>query len=64
MRDSQMKLIDSAFKDIVKCLNKLSGMIVWVAERTLSAKDFVMFTDEFSKEKEIEIDRYGGNKRD
>ena len=64
MRDLQAEAIECSFKDIVKSLNKLSRMIVWVAERTLSAKDFLMFTDEFSEEKKIVIDRYGENKHD
>ncbi len=64
MRDLQGEVIASTFNDITKCLSKLSRMIVWVAERTLSAKEFIMFTDEFSKEKETEIDRYGENKHD
>lgn len=64
MRDLQGEVIASAFKDIAKCLDKLSRMIVWVAQRTLSAKEFIMFTDEFSEEKKIEIDRYGENRHD
>lgn len=41
------------FEDISKTLIKLSNMIVFVAERTLSAKDYMDFIKEFA-EKSVE----------
>lgn len=41
--------IEKVFKDICKVLTRLSNMIVYVAERTLSAKDYIDFVNEFTE---------------
>lgn len=38
-----------AWESIGEALSTQSNMIVWIAERTLSAKDFKEFVDEFAK---------------
>ena len=40
---------EKAWETIGEALSALSKMILWIAERTLSAKDFKEFVDEFSK---------------
>ena len=40
---------EKAWESIGKALSAQSKMILWVAERTLSAKDFKEFADEFAK---------------
>ena len=45
MKDSYEKVLD----EIGKALTSYSKMILWIAERTLSAKDFKEFVDEFAK---------------
>ena len=45
MNDPYRKL----FESINKALTKLSNMIVWLAKRTLSVKDFMDFVDEFEE---------------
>ena len=37
------------FKDIGKMFTRLSNMIIYVAERTLSAKDYIDFVNEFTE---------------
>lgn len=37
------------FEAISKTLQKLSNMIVWIAKRTLSVKEYEEFADEFSQ---------------
>ena len=46
MNDPYQKL----YEDIAKALNKHSEMIVWIAKRVLSAKEFSEFIDEFAEE--------------
>lgn len=41
-----------AWESIGKALSTQSKMILWIAERTLSAKDFQEFIDEFTKKPE------------
>ena len=41
--------IERAFGETAKALSKQTKMIVWIAERTLSAKDFREFTEQFSE---------------
>ena len=41
-----------AWEDIEKALTAQSKMILWIAERVLSAKDFKEFIDEFTKKEE------------
>ena len=40
---------EKAWEAIEKALTAQSRMILWIAERTLSAKDFKEFVDEFAK---------------
>lgn len=42
----------NAWESIGKALSEQSKMILWIAERVLSAKEFKEFVDEFSKEPE------------
>ena len=44
MEDPLKKL----YRDIIKNINQLGDMIVWIAERTLTAKEFKEFIDRFS----------------
>ena len=39
------------WEDIAKAFTKESNMIVWLAKRTLTAKEFAEFVDEFSEKK-------------
>lgn len=39
------------FEDIAKAFNAHRDMIDWIAKRTLSAKDYIEFVDEFTKRK-------------
>ena len=41
-----------AWESIGKALSAQSKMILWIAERTLSAKEFNEFVDEFAKKPE------------
>ena len=43
---------EKAWEIIGKALSTQSKMILWIAERTLSAKDFKEFVDEFAKKPE------------
>ena len=45
MTDPYQKLYES----IAKVLNKLSEMILWIAVRSLSAKEYSEFIDKFSE---------------
>ena len=40
---------EKAWESICKALSAQSKMVLWIAERTLSAKDFKAFVDEFAK---------------
>ena len=40
---------EKAWETIGKALSKQSEMILWIAERTLSVKDYKEFIDEFTK---------------
>ena len=40
---------EEVWKSIIESFNAQSKMILWIAERTLSAKDFKEFVDEFAK---------------
>ena len=40
---------EKAWESIIKALSAQSKMVLWIAERTLSAKDFKEFVDEFAK---------------
>ena len=40
---------EKVWESIGKALSAQSKMILWIAERTLSAKDFKEFVDEFTK---------------
>ena len=40
---------EKAWESIGKALSTQSKMVLWIAERTLSAKDFMEFVDEFAK---------------
>ena len=48
MKDPYKKALES----IGKALSTQSKMVLWIAERTLSAKDFKEFVDEFAKKPE------------
>jgi F0F1-type ATP synthase delta subunit len=43
---------EKAWESIGKALSTQSKMVLWIAERTLSAKDFKEFVDEFAKKPE------------
>lgn len=43
---------EKAWEAIEKALTAQSKMVLWIAERTLSAKDFKEFVDEFAKRPE------------
>lgn len=43
------KDIENAFAETVKAIGKHTKMIVWIAKRVLSAKEFSEFIDEFSE---------------
>ena len=43
---------EKAWKTIEKALSTQSKMILWIAERTLSVKDYKEFIDEFTKKPE------------
>lgn len=38
---------EKAFESILKALSVQSKMVIWIAERTLSVKDFKELVDEF-----------------
>lgn len=40
---------EKTWKSIGEALSAQSKMVLWIAERTLSAKDFKEFVDEFAK---------------
>lgn len=40
---------EKAWESIGKALSAQSKMVLWIAERTLSVKDYKEFVDEFSK---------------
>ena len=40
---------EKAWESIGNALSTQSKMVLWIAERTLSAKDFKEFVDEFAK---------------
>ena len=50
--DSGDDLYEKALESIGKTLLMQSKMVLWIAERTLSAKDFKEFVDEFAKKPE------------
>lgn len=43
---------EKAWESIRKALSAQSKMVLWIAERTLSAKDYKEFIDEFAKKPE------------
>ena len=43
---------EKVWETIEKALSAQSKMILWIAERTLSAKDYKDLTDEFTKKPE------------
>lgn len=43
-----MNPFEKLLKEICEALNKLIKMVIFVAERTLSAKEFTEFTEEFT----------------
>lgn len=43
---------EKAWESISKALSTQSKMVLWIAERTLTAKDFQEFVDEFAKKPE------------
>jgi len=43
---------EKAWESIGKALSTQSKIVLWIAERTLSAKDFKEFLDEFAKKPE------------
>lgn len=48
---------EKAWESIAKALSTQSKMVLWIAERTLSAKDFKEFVDEFAKKPEDNHDK-------
>ena len=52
-KDRKMKNpYEKAWESIGEALSTQSKMVLWIAERTLSAKDFKEFADEFAKKPE------------
>ena len=47
---------EKAWESIGKALSAQSKMVLWIAERTLSAKDFKEFVDEFAKKPKDKYD--------
>lgn len=47
---------EKVWKSIVEALSTQSKMVLWIAERTLCAKDFKEFVDEFAKKPEDKHD--------
>lgn len=47
---------EKVWESIEKTLSAQSKMILWIAERTLSAKEFMEFVDEFAKKTESNHD--------
>ena len=47
---------EKAWESIRKALSAQSKMVLWIAERTLSAKDFKEFVDEFAEKSEDKHD--------
>lgn len=47
---------EKAWESIGKALYTQSKMVLWIAERTLSAKDFKEFVDKFAKRSEDDHD--------
>ena len=47
---------EKAWESIGKALSEQSKMVLWIAERTLSAKDFKEFVDEFAKKPKDKYD--------
>lgn len=45
---------EKAWESIWKALSTQSKMVLWIAERTLSAKDYKEFIDEFTKDELID----------
>ena len=43
------------WESISKALSTQSKMVLWIAERTLSAKEFQEFVDEFAKKPEDKL---------
>ena len=43
---------EKAWESIGKALSAQSKMILWIAERTLSVKDYIEFVNEFTEKKE------------
>lgn len=43
---------EKAWESIGKALSTQSKMVLWIAERTLSAKDYKEFVDEFAKKED------------
>ena len=52
MNDPYKKILES----IGKAISTQSKMVLWIAERTLSAKDFNEFVNEFAKKPEDNYD--------
>ena len=50
-------LYEKAWEAIEKALSAQSKMILWIAERTLSAKEFKEFVDEFAKKPKDNLDK-------
>lgn len=57
---------EKAFKTIGEAFSTQSKIILWIAERTLSAKDFKEFVDEFAKKPKVNYDelKNGGEQDD
>ena len=53
---------EKAWESIGKALSTQSKMVLWIAERTLSAKDFMEFVDEFAKNPKDNYDELLENK--
>ena len=45
---------EEAWKSISKTFTKLTSMLVWIAERTLSAKEYIEFANNFNEKTDEE----------
>ena len=47
---------EKVWENISKSLTKLGNMIVWLAKRTLSVKEYMEFADEFTEKKNDDME--------
>lgn len=47
--DERKDPYERTFKDIVEYINQVVDMVLWIAKRTLTVKDYTEFYEEFSE---------------